>query len=72
MALYPIHFSVGRVGEALMLSHCSGKHISIVFLIDNKVAVFILIKKTWCKFIELEAATTLPVNLFGNSCLILT
>ncbi len=55
-----------------MLRHRGGKHIGIVFLIDNKVAVFILIKKTWCKFIELEAATALPVNLFGNSCLILT
>ena len=55
-----------------MLRHRGGKHIGIVFLIDNKVAVFILIKKTWCKFIELEATTSLPVNLFGNSCLILT
>lgn len=64
VALLPIDFCVGRISEALMLCHCSSKHIGVVFLVNNEVAVLILIEKTWSKLIEPETPTTLPINFF--------
>ncbi len=52
-----------------MLSHSSSKHISIIILVDYKVAVFIFVEKAWSKFIELKAAATLPVVRFGDTAL---
>ena len=59
--LFPIDFFVGRISETLMLSHSSGKHISIVILIDYEITVLVMVEKTRRKFIELKAAPTLPI-----------
>lgn len=44
MPLFPVHFCIGFVCKALMLCHSRSEHIGIIFLVDNEVAILIMVE----------------------------
>ena len=70
LSLLPVEGCVGLVGVSLLLGHCCGKHIGIVFFVDDEVAKPVFLQQTWCQLVEFEPAAAFPVLSLADAALV--